>query len=132
VKCSCLNLVAHSRELVSSLKNKDSMLGSYGERERTQTLDFKESFAFLSGQQLKGVGGGEFHQTSLMRHRTSSVKLSGSQSWPDLFAPLDKSGDHLWKPVKGFWKPIPEWTSLVHGQVRWSSLDFVRKTHEAS
>jgi hypothetical protein len=31
------------------------------ERERgAQTLDLKESFAFLSGQQLKGVGGGLF------------------------------------------------------------------------
>jgi hypothetical protein len=57
VKCSCLNQVTHSRELESSLKNKNQGL-DLREREGDQTLDLNECFAFLSGQQLKRVGGG--------------------------------------------------------------------------
>jgi hypothetical protein len=56
MRCSCLK-VAHSRELKSSLKNKDQ---DWTQRERGENSSFGSQegvSCFLSGQWPKGVGG---------------------------------------------------------------------------
>jgi hypothetical protein len=73
-----------------------------GEREKLKLWISRRVFAFLSGPTTQGGGGclfivptskrviGEsFHRTSLVRHRTSLVKLSGSRSRPNLSNPPD-------------------------------------------
>jgi hypothetical protein len=59
VRCSCLK-VAHSRELKSSLKNKNQDL-DLREREESSSFGSQGSFFyFLRGQQPYGVVGGIF------------------------------------------------------------------------
>jgi hypothetical protein len=78
--CSCLK-VAHSRELKSSLKNKNQDLSLREREERAQALDLRKLFVILNGQQPKGIGGGLFIVSTLKR------VLGGF--------PPDKSGEPL-------------------------------------
>jgi hypothetical protein len=83
-----LELTTHSRELESSLKNKNQSLDLREKGRGAQDLDLKGSSAFsewptaLGGRwglfiapHLKRVVGGSFH-------RTSPVELFGSRSGP--------------------------------------------------
>jgi hypothetical protein len=99
-----LESMSHSRELESSLKNKNQSLDLM-EREgeelkiwiSRETLLFSEWPTALGGgwesiysSYLKRAIGGSFHRTSLVWHQTSPIKLSSSRSRPD------KSGhEHL-------------------------------------
>jgi hypothetical protein len=82
-----LESVAHSRKLESSLKNNNQGLGLRERKRGAQDLDLKGGFAFsewptaLGGRwgsiynpDLKRVIGESFHQTSLVRHRTSPME----------------------------------------------------------
>jgi hypothetical protein len=52
-----LELVAHSRELESSLNNKNQSLKLKERVRGPQTLELKRCFDFLCGQRPKGGGG---------------------------------------------------------------------------
>jgi hypothetical protein len=52
-----LELVAHSRELESSLNNKNQSLKLKERVKGPQTLELKRCFDFLCGQRPKGGGG---------------------------------------------------------------------------
>jgi hypothetical protein len=63
-----------------------------------------DTFAFLSGKQPKGVGGGLFIvPTTKEPFWGDSPDKSGKALWsPDLSGPSDKSSGSLGKPVKRF------------------------------
>jgi hypothetical protein len=123
-----LESVAHSRELESSLKNKNLDLDLREREGGAQTLDLKGCFDFLSGQQPKGLGGGLFVVstskellgrifTRLVQwgHQTSLLELSRSQSRSQTWlvhqtSPvrrLSKLILRLWKSVQGQTSPVP-------------------------
>jgi hypothetical protein len=88
-----LESLSHSREIKSSLKNKNQDLDLRERGERAQALDLKKAFWFSQWPTTIGSRWGSIYNPHLKKSRWEAFH------WSSPVRPPNKSGGPLWKPV---------------------------------